>query len=52
MLMSYIVKNNYNLSPFNTYVIDNYLCKRPFDAENTKFLFGDFIEGLNENSNI
>lgn len=52
MLMSYTVKNNYNLSPFNTYVIDNYLCKRPFDAENTKFLFGDFIEGLNENTNI
>lgn len=52
ILMSYIVKNNYNLSPFNTYVIDNYLCKRPFDAENTNFLFGDFIEGLNENTNI
>lgn len=51
MLMSYIAKNHFNLSPFNTFVIDNYLCKRPFDPENTKFLFGDFIDGLNEDSN-
>lgn len=51
MLISYIANNKYNLSPFNTFVIDNYLCKHPFDAGNTKFLFGDFIEGLNETNN-
>lgn len=51
MLMSYIAKNNYNLSPFNTSVMGNYLYKLPFYAGNTKFLLGGFIDGLNEDSN-
>lgn len=49
MLIAYIAKNNYNLSPFNTFVIDNYLHRQLFDAGNANFLFGDFIAGLNDN---
>lgn len=44
MLTRYIKENNYNLVPFNTFVIDNYICNHPFDEENGEFLFGDFME--------
>lgn len=44
MLIHYMKENNYNLVPFNTFVIDNYLCNHPFDEGNGAFLFGDFME--------
>ena len=50
MLRAYIDKNNLNLVPFDTFVQDNYLRKYPFDKENTKFLFGDFIDHVSLSS--
>lgn len=46
MIKNYVHNNSYNLSPFNAFVIDNYLHKLPFDKGNAKFLFGDFIESI------
>lgn len=50
MFRAYIDKNNLNLVPFDTFVQDNYLRKYPFDEENTKFLFGDFIDHVSLSS--
>lgn len=50
MLRAYIDKNNLNLIPFDTFVQANYLRKYPFDEENTKFLFGDFIDRVSSSS--
>lgn len=47
MLRKYILYNEGNLGPFNTFVIDEYINKLPFDPKRTEFLFGDFVKSIN-----
>ena len=47
MLRKYILYNEGNLGPFNTFVIDEYINKLPYEPKSTEFLFGDFVKGIN-----
>lgn len=47
MLRKYILYNEGNLGPFNTFIIDEYINKLPYEPKSTEFLFGDFVESIN-----